>query len=330
MIGDRGRGLIFILSQPRAGSTLLQRMLGAHPDIHTVQEPAIALYPLYGLRSKDHQLEYPLVIAQFFQNAFLETLPGGEEVYVEGLRLMLTHMYEAALKTGTGKYFLDKTPRYYSIIPELYRVFPEAHFILLFRNPLAVLTSILTTWVRGEWLGIANAKSDLVDAPPDLLSGRALLGEGAIEIHFETLVTRPEEVMRRICRHLGVTYLPGMISYGQSELPRWDNADQKSVYLYDQPDPTRADRWASELSHPQIWRLSRDYLNLLGPDTIKSMDYDFRALNSVIAETRPSRPARSLTFSFEWLAQRPPPQRRSWERRLVWLVKRFFLPYPQH
>ena len=31
--------LLFVLSPPRAGSTLLQRMLGSHAEIHTHPEP---------------------------------------------------------------------------------------------------------------------------------------------------------------------------------------------------------------------------------------------------------------------------------------------------
>ena len=53
-----GEGLIFIISQPRAGSTLLQRMLSGHPDIATAAEPWLLLHPLYGLRQHGIQAEY--------------------------------------------------------------------------------------------------------------------------------------------------------------------------------------------------------------------------------------------------------------------------------
>ena len=42
-----------------------------------------------------------------------------------------------------GKYVLDKTPRYYHILPELLELFPKAKFVLLQRNPLSVFASIL-------------------------------------------------------------------------------------------------------------------------------------------------------------------------------------------
>jgi len=56
-IGAQGENMIFLISQPRAGSTLSQRMLGSHPDIYTVSEPWLMLHPLYPLRSEGHQAE---------------------------------------------------------------------------------------------------------------------------------------------------------------------------------------------------------------------------------------------------------------------------------
>lgn len=49
---------MFLISQPRAGSTLLQRILGSHPDIHTVSEPWLMLQPLYALRPDGYRAEY--------------------------------------------------------------------------------------------------------------------------------------------------------------------------------------------------------------------------------------------------------------------------------
>lgn len=43
--GGEGENLIFLISQPRAGSTMLQKVLGSHPEIHTVSEPWVALPP---------------------------------------------------------------------------------------------------------------------------------------------------------------------------------------------------------------------------------------------------------------------------------------------
>jgi hypothetical protein len=282
VIGKRGQGLIFILSQPRAGSTLLQRMLGAHPDVHTMQEPAIALYPLRGLQVQRENDVRQTEVAHFFTRYFLQALPEGEEAYVVALRKMLKHLYRQALAATDARFFLDKTPRYFTIIPELARVFPEARYVILFRNPLAVLGSILDTWVRGEWLGVAHAQPDLLEAPRLLLTGRDLLGDSVTTVQYEQLVQAPEATVQALCRHVGLEYDPTLIEYGRSDLPRWPHADQKSVYRYTRPEPAQAEKWIEGLRHPQVWRLSRDYLYALGPNIITELGYDFVELSRIV------------------------------------------------
>ena len=86
MIDELGNGLIFILSQPRSGSTMLQRMLAAHPDIHTTQEPWIALYPLFGLKEPYPDGRFNAKGERILRDAFLKELPGRREAYLTALR----------------------------------------------------------------------------------------------------------------------------------------------------------------------------------------------------------------------------------------------------
>jgi hypothetical protein len=322
VVGELGQGLIFILSQPRSGSTLLQRMLGAYPLVHTTQEPAIALYPLLGLQAQRMESAYRREVPHLFVRSFLQTLEEGEEAYVVALRKMLLNLYRSALATTQARFFLDKTPRYFMIIPELGRVFPKARYLILFRNPLAVLGSILNTWVRGEWLGVAHARPDLVEAPRLLLEGWALLGERAMTVQYERLVREPERTMQAICRYVDLDFDPALVEYNRSELTRWPHSDQKSVYRYTHPEPVQAEKWVESLYHPQVWRLSHDYLHALGGEIIQEMGYDFDELSRLVEAYAPSRPGRWLTFSLNWLSRRPPAVRPWWEQRLVWLVRR--------
>ncbi len=49
---------LFLLSQPRAGSTFVQRVLAAHPKISTASEPWILLPLLYSLRDEGIRAAY--------------------------------------------------------------------------------------------------------------------------------------------------------------------------------------------------------------------------------------------------------------------------------
>ena len=109
--GAKGENLVFLISQPRAGSTMVQKILAGHPEIHTLAEPWVALYPLLALRGQDGSLVLdPRLPPEGIQD-FLRHLPEGEGTYWVGVRRMLTYLYACALE-GSGKnIFLDKTPR---------------------------------------------------------------------------------------------------------------------------------------------------------------------------------------------------------------------------
>ena len=126
-----GENLIFLISQPRAGSTLLQRILSGHLEIGTTSEPWVMLYPVYALRHTGISADFNFFIARRGLEDFLNILPEGEDHYIQALRSMALVLYNAARETQGVERFLDKTPRYYYIIPELYRIFPSAKFIFL-------------------------------------------------------------------------------------------------------------------------------------------------------------------------------------------------------
>ena len=316
-----GDNLIFMISQPRAGSTMLQRILGSHPDIHTVSEPWLMLQPLYAMKSDGYEVEYDTHPAQEAVRSFVQTLPGGEDDYIEGMRRMYNYLYRRSLASSGKRYFLDKTPRYYFIIPELYRVFPEARYVILLRNPLAVLCSILNTWVKKNWLSLYRFRHDLTRAPRLLLKGMEMLGQQCVVVHYEELVDIPESEMRRVCGRLGIDFVPEIVEYGGHDLSHLRFGDQKEVYQHTRPVSQNAKKWVQALDDPQVWRLANDYLQLLGRETVKQMGYSYEELRQVLEAHRPRHAHLSFTFSLAWLLTRPVEGRRRWKYRIIRLAR---------
>lgn len=315
-----GESLIFIISQPRAGSTLLQRILGSHPDVHTVSEPWLMLHPLYTLRSEGYQAEYDEYIARVAVQEFLQMLPGGEDEYFEGMRRMYTYLYKCVLAGSGKRYFLDKTPRYYFIIPELYRVFPKAHYIILLRNPLAIFCSVLKTWIKEDWFSLYKFRHDLIRAPRLLLEGKEFLRERGAIVHYEQLLRDPEGQVRQICDWLGVNFVPEMIEYGRHSLPHWRFGDQQEVYQRTRPASQNAEKWVLALDNPQVWRLANDYLHLLGQETVEQMGYPYEELRQILETQQPHRVRQWFTFPLAWLLKKPMKERKKWERGVVELT----------
>lgn len=276
---DLGNNLIFLISQPRAGSTLFQRLLAGHPEIHSTAEPWVMLHPLYALKNSGINTEYRSDLALSGLNDFVSQVPEGMELYRNALRKFGLTLYNRTLELSGKQYFLDKTPRYYHIIPELYSIFPEAKFIFLLRNPIAVLSSILKTWYQNQFDSLRiQTLIDLVRGPVCLLNGIKKLKENAIVVEYESLVHSPESMLHRVCSRIGIPYFKDMINYGKSTKPKGRFGDSVGIYQHNRPVTCSIDKWLNNLSSPELIEFAEQYLHTLGKNIVSSMGYNYDEL----------------------------------------------------
>ncbi len=286
-----GENLIFIISQPRSGSTLLQRVLAGHPDIQTSAETWLMLQPIYGLRPEKVNAEYGSKWAASAIDEYLRNYTDPNvHTYDDAIRAWAQVMYNASLEYNGKQIFLDKTPRYFFIIPDLYRLFPKAKFIFLMRNPLAVLASELTTYVKDDWTVIGDFKPDLVDAPQLILDGIKTVGDDAIVVNYENFVTSPEEQLRTICGALDLDFHKSMLSYADTPAPVGKMNDPVGIHQHSKPSAVSLEKWKKLLDNPQHLHFAQSYLKDLGADVVNAMGYQydelFATLNQRPIDTR--------------------------------------------
>ncbi|MFC1719522.1 sulfotransferase [Pseudomonadota bacterium] len=275
-----GKNLIFVISQPRAGSTLLQRILSGNSQVQTAAEPWFMLHQLYALKDSGLQSEYDATLARDALKDFVKNCGIGEDTYYEAVRSFAGILYGNAL-LGSGKtIFLDKTPRYYFIIPELYRTFPNAQFVILLRNPLAVLFSIIKNWTNAQGTNLADFRNDLILAPRLLVNGIGLLGGNVIVMHYEHLVSAPEQAISSLCQQLEVPYEIGMLNCGTSEsqMGRMGFADNMNAPL----DPSTAflHKWQALADSEQFSHFAIEYLDELGENLLRTLGYSYAELRT--------------------------------------------------
>lgn len=292
-----GEDLIFIISQPKAGSTLLQRILAGHPDVQTSAETWLMLHPVYGMRNKGIETDYRAKWAATGVREFLENYADGENTYKDGIRAFAATVYGRVLEKHGKKLFLDKTPRYTMIVPELKDLFPEAKFILLIRNPLAILSSELRTYVRNDWNVLSNFEPDLIDAPRRIIAARGILGEQAIKVRYESLVSDPEIVISDVCDFLGIEFQSGILDYSETPAPIGRMNDPVGIHRYTSPSKDNLEKWKQLGRNEQHRHFALSYLDVLGDQTISALGYDPGELRLVIEEAVIESSVRSV---FPW------------------------------
>jgi hypothetical protein len=319
--GIGGEQLIFLISQPRSGSTLLQHVLGSHPRIHTLPEPWFMLHFAYALREQGISTEYNARFSSRALKGFLQEIGRGEELYWQTVRGAAGSLYAAALKDTGKEFFLDKTPRYYFIIPELQRIFPKAAFVFLLRNPMAVFASILSVSLRGRWQDFrwVDRRHDLMTAPGLMLEGIQAVKERTAVVHYEELASDPEKTLRSLCAKLALPFDPGMLDYGGKIHLTGAFVDPKSIHQHTRPVTDYVARWAESLNTPEKVQMASVYLELLGRETVERLGYSYGELQRTIDAIPGKRGRFKLPFKNLLLGKK----RLSWWARvkLSWMEK---------
>jgi hypothetical protein len=270
---------LFLLSLPRSGSTLVQRVLGAHPDIATAAEPWVLLPHAYATRATGVYAEYGHALAARAIQEFAATLPGGEGTYRDELRAFALRLYEHAAG-GPAVYFLDKTPRYHFIADDLFSLFPEGKFVFLWRNPLSVVASTVETWGRGKWK-IGRWRVDLFDGLANLVASRERHADSSLSMRYEDLVSDPHTHWPLLFEHLELPFDPGILTSFPSVRVPGRFGDPTGVDEYDALTTRSIDKWRSTLANPFRKRWSREYLRWIGVERLAIMGYQ---LDDLLAE----------------------------------------------
>ena len=276
--------LIFMISLPRSGSTLLQKILGGHDEIYTRSEPWLMLHPLYALKREGIQTRYNASLAVAGVQDFLQDLPGEDEsYYTSRIRDCYLSLYAPYLGASGKSRFLDKTPRYYEVFDELQKTFPHAKFVILYRNPLAVFTSILETWVKGNYEKLKAYRCDLYEGV-EFLQRDFTAYTNTHVVRYEELLLNPESETAALFDFLQLPNQPDCIDYGQQSGDRWMYGDPVTVYKKSRPDSQHIDAWHHQLVKAEDRRLLSDYLQALGPAVFARLGYSYEESAKVIAD----------------------------------------------
>jgi len=264
---------IFIFSLPRAGSTLLQRMLMAHPEICSHAEPWILL-PLCRLnKSEGAVADYGYSIGASAISEFTESLPNGSDDFYKELRKFSDSLYTKHCKNDE-RFFLDKTPRYYYIINEIKRIYPDAKFIFLFRNPVHVMSSMINTWSNGNLKGLYAYKNDLCFGPVALSEGFNLLKSNSIAINYENLVSDPNRVLNSICHYLDIKYYDSMCLNFSKQVFNGRMGDPTGVSDYTSVSIKTLDKWKLTFNTHVRKKLIKKYISSMDEKVLEVQGYD--------------------------------------------------------
>ncbi|MFS0773276.1 sulfotransferase [Sphingomonas sp. 1P08PE] len=177
---------IFVIGLPRSGTTLVERILAAHSQVHAMGEPKAFAVAVRRLTALD---DAPLIDARVVAAA----------ADVDPRRIADRYTSEMALFGGGRAVTIDKRTQNIHYVGLIRRAFPDAAIVVLDRAPMDALFGAYKRLFAGShnW---SYAQDDLADHYRnyrDLIDHWAAIPAiGLIRVSLETLIAEPEIVIR--------------------------------------------------------------------------------------------------------------------------------------
>jgi hypothetical protein len=242
---------VYVVGCPRSGTTVVQRMLDAHPDVavsrstHWVTLPLRdAAWSLADGRVTPELAEQVVGFRRFpkmdvdpdaVRRLAATAPPPTYEDFVRGVYSLFAGGRQKALAG-------DKTPAYVRWIPALADWFPTARFVHVVRDGRDVCLSLLDPKNEKKRAQLA-AFSTWVDDPVataalrwewDVRLGReggAAVGtDRYLELRYEALVEDPDAACRSLCTFLGLEARPEMVRFHEGRSRPEEGRDAKHAW----------------------------------------------------------------------------------------------------
>jgi hypothetical protein len=219
---ETNNGPVFVVGMWRSGTSLLYTLLNQHPQIALMYEGNLPL--LWPLFRKGKARPDWLERWEFWSGALsrhkINTQPlQWEFPDLPGAMELVYRQYAGLARWGC------KSPGYFDCMVRLAKKFPNAHFIVLYRNPFDTCRSIVRAAQKSPWF----AKPGMPLRA--LLGYRAMkreddrlqsMGARVLQIQYEDLSRDPGTVLAGICSFLQIPF--------DVRMTQLDDADRSPIH----------------------------------------------------------------------------------------------------
>jgi len=209
-VGNQTEGLVFIVGMPRSGSTLIEQIISAHPDVFGAGEIKYLSQALHALRDRFPSLSrYPQI--------FAEMNPGQCD-------LLARSYVDSILPAGRDcQVVTDKLLTNFFFVGLIHLLFPKAKIINARRNPIDNCLSAFTKLFKDDMphsydLGELGRYYTYYDALMD--HWREVLPEGVMTtMVYEEVVEDVEGAARRLIEFVGLPWHDACLEFYNSSRP---------------------------------------------------------------------------------------------------------------
>ncbi|WP_096367044.1 sulfotransferase family protein [Thiohalobacter thiocyanaticus] len=251
MTNSKACGPIFIAGCGRSGTSLLRTIVDAHPDVYI---PSESLFLVDYLRLGDCR---PGLFIRWLLHHEPQLLCWykGPEVIGDTVVRTVAGLHENMSKTVGARIWGQKTPRFVRYRSLFEYAFPDARWVLVYRDPRAVVASMkrsgqhTNSVIRGcrRWRRDNQEIVSFIEYPESC-------PENVLLVKYEELICRFEETMNEILRFLQLPAVPVENLLGQAKPVFFSRSgfEINTVRNGVRPNPKRINDWQKILRDDEI------------------------------------------------------------------------------
>ena len=201
---------IFIVGMPRSGTTLLERILGSHPDVTACGE--LNDFRMQVKWSTDH-----------YSRGFLDRETTRRLHGVDFAQLGKGYLDRTIERTRSKRWFSDKSPGNFILSAVILRALPQARVIHIHRDPMDACFSNLKELFSPQFYTYSYSFAEVATHANNharLMRHLHAVAPGKVlDLAYEDLVAEPQAQSRRIMEFCGLVVHPGLHRVEDNQSP---------------------------------------------------------------------------------------------------------------
>ncbi len=204
---------IFLVGAPRSGTTILQSLLAAHPEIISFPESKFFHYLLY----EEFATKLPSRLSTFFKDEINrpELFNDFDDSQTqENKASWFVSILDSLAVEETQNIWLEKTPEHLYFIEDIQRLVPDAKFIHILRNGMDTIASMYeaTRNFSELWGGVWDLEHCIERWEYAMLTSHKYVNNSNhILVKYEELIDNKSAVLTDICNFIEIEYDSAML-----------------------------------------------------------------------------------------------------------------------
>ena len=241
---------LFVVGFARSGTSLLYSLLNLHPQIKLLFEADLLSHTLVATSAFTGQNWWERL--DFYNSSCRRhgLVPEAEWKEVRTAQGAATALYRQ-YAGKEARYMGEKAPSYYNRLGYLSRKFPDARFVVIWRNPHSVISSIIAAGKNHYFFSNGSlplrALMGFEQMQRDTLALRAR-NVGVFDLCYEDLSENPEPWLKSICEFLEIPFDPRMLELDHADYSMFPPGEHHAKVRSGQM--RRSDRSAEAVQNP--------------------------------------------------------------------------------